>query len=50
MGHAKITTTSTVYVHLFPEDDASEDMAALGALATAKPKAGNVVALVALRR
>jgi integrase len=32
MGHAKITTTLTVYVHLFGEDDAADDMAALGAL------------------
>jgi integrase len=45
MGHAKITTTLTVYVHLFPEDDASEDMAALGAMAPPKPKADNVIPL-----
>ena len=38
------TTTLDVYVHLFPDDDASEDMAALGAMGQAKPE-GNVVAL-----
>lgn len=32
MGHSKITTTLAVYVHLFPDDDASDDMAALDAL------------------
>jgi len=30
----KITTTLPTYTHLFPDDDASEDMAALGALPT----------------
>ena len=41
-GHAKVTTTLTVYVHLFPDDDATEDMAALGALSApaAKPSYG----------
>jgi hypothetical protein len=34
MGHNKVMTTLDVYVHLFPDDDATEDMAALGALAT----------------
>jgi hypothetical protein len=35
-----------VYVHLFPDDDATEDMAALGALATApKLYGGNVIPL-----
>jgi integrase len=33
MGHANVRTTLDVYVHLFPDDDATEDMAALGALA-----------------
>jgi hypothetical protein len=36
-----------VYVHLFPDDDATEDMAALGALATGPTPTygGNVVGL-----
>jgi hypothetical protein len=35
-----------VYVHLFPDDDATEDMAALGAMAAAPtPKADNVIPL-----
>lgn len=33
MGHAKIGTTLGIYVHLFPDDDAADDMAALGAMA-----------------
>jgi integrase len=33
MGHANSRTTLDVYVHLFPDDDASDDMAALGAMA-----------------
>jgi integrase len=46
MGHANIRTTLDVYVHLFPDDDATEDMAALGALAAPKPNyTGNVVPL-----
>jgi integrase len=46
MGHAKVTTTLGVYTHLFPDDDATDDMAALGALAAPKPSyGGNVVAL-----
>lgn len=46
MGHANVRTTLDVYVHLFPDDDASEDMAALAALAAPKPTyAGNVVPL-----
>jgi len=36
MGHANVRTTLDVYVHLFPDDDATEDMAALGALARAE--------------
>ncbi|WP_231987564.1 integrase [Mycobacterium sp. 852002-51152_SCH6134967] len=32
MGHAKIGTTLGIYVHLFPENDAADDMAALGAM------------------
>jgi integrase len=44
MGHANVRTTLDVYVHLFPDDDATEDMAALGALAAPKPTyTGNVV-------
>jgi hypothetical protein len=47
MGHNKVMTTLDVYVHLFPDDDATEDMAALGALATGPTPTygGNVVAL-----
>jgi integrase len=37
MGHANVRTTLDVYVHLFPDDDATDDMAALGALATPTP-------------
>jgi integrase len=44
MGHANVTTTLTVYTHLFA-DDHSDAMAALGAMATLKPKAGNVIPL-----
>jgi hypothetical protein len=43
MGHGNVRTTLDIYVHLFPDDDASE-MAALGAMGHAKPE-GNVVAL-----
>jgi hypothetical protein len=32
LGHAKITTTLDIYTHLFPDDDASGDMAALEAM------------------
>ena len=45
MGHATITTTLAVYVHLFGEDDAADDVAALGALAALKPKASNAIPL-----
>ena len=45
MGHANVRTTLDVYVHLFPDDDASEDMTALGALATPIVNAGNVISL-----
>lgn len=46
MGHANVRTTLDVYVHLFPDDDATDDMAALGALAAPKPSYGdNVVPL-----
>ncbi len=41
MGHAKVTTTLSVYAHLFAEDHA-DDMAALGALGAPAP-AENVV-------
>ncbi|MDT5231764.1 MAG: hypothetical protein QOI39_2264 [Mycobacterium sp.] len=34
MGHAKVTTTLTVYAHLINTDDHASNMAALGALAT----------------
>ena len=43
-GHAKPTTTLLIYAHLF-ENDHSDLMAALGAMATPKAKAGNVVPL-----
>ncbi|MGF7120199.1 tyrosine-type recombinase/integrase [Rhodococcus sp. BE178] len=45
MGHAKITTTLSVYAHLF-EDDHADAMAALGAMgqpATPPRRTGNVV-------
>jgi hypothetical protein len=47
MRCANVRTTLDVYTHLFPEDDATEDMAALGALAD-KPKVhgNNVVPFV----
>jgi hypothetical protein len=46
MGHANVRTTLDVYVHLFPDDDATEDMAALGALAaTPKFHRDNVIPL-----
>ncbi len=41
-GHSKATTTMTVYAHLF-EDDHSDAMAALGAMATPRQTAENVV-------
>jgi len=34
LGHSKITTTLDIYTHLFPDDDASDDMAALEAMGT----------------
>ncbi len=42
MGHSKVTTTMTVYAHLF-EDDHSDAMTALGSMATPRPTAENVV-------
>jgi hypothetical protein len=42
MGHAKVTTTLTVYTHLFGDDHA-DAMSALGAIEAPKPKAGNNV-------
>jgi integrase len=47
MGHANVRTTLDVYVHLFSDDDVTEDMAALGGLAAPKPLtySGNVVPL-----
>ena len=45
MGHNKVMTTLDVYVHLFPDDDATEDMAALGALGERHSLAGNVIRL-----
>lgn len=43
MGHAKVTTTLSVYAHLF-EDDHTDAMAALGAMG--QPHAQNVVRLL----
>jgi integrase len=43
-GHSKVTTTLGIYAHLFADDHA-EAMAALGAMATPNPKAGNVIPL-----
>lgn len=45
MGHSKITTTLSVYVHLFPDDDASADMAALDAMSMELGYGPNVVTL-----
>ncbi|MGU3502993.1 tyrosine-type recombinase/integrase [Mycobacterium sp. C31M] len=44
MGHSKIGTTLSVYVHLFPDEDAAQDMAALGAMA-APTRSDNVIKL-----
>lgn len=43
MGHSKITTTLSVYVHLFPDDDASDDMAALDTLGIEPDYGPNVI-------
>jgi hypothetical protein len=45
MGYRDVKTTLTVYAHLINTDDHTGNMAALGAMATPKPKADNVVAL-----
>jgi hypothetical protein len=45
MGHRDVKTTLTVYAHLINTDDHAGNMAALGALATPKPKASNVIPL-----
>jgi integrase len=42
MGHSKVTTTLTIYAHLF-DDDHSAAMTALGALTAPRPAAANVV-------
>ena len=46
MGHAKVGTTLSLYlVHPFPDDEAADDMAALGAMARkVRPAAANNVA------
>jgi hypothetical protein len=44
MGHAKPSTTETVYAHLLA-DDHSDAMAALGAMGTGPVHAENVVPL-----
>ncbi|MBB3039600.1 tyrosine-type recombinase/integrase [Hoyosella altamirensis] len=45
MGHAKVTTTLTIYAHLF-DDDHTDAMAALGALGQPAPKPANVVQMI----
>ncbi|WP_235900708.1 hypothetical protein [Lolliginicoccus suaedae] len=42
MGHAKVTTTLTIYAHLF-DDDHTDAMAALGALGQPTHHGDNVV-------
>ncbi|MGW4482018.1 site-specific integrase [Rhodococcus triatomae] len=42
MGHSKVTTTLSVYAHLF-EDDHADAMAALGAMGSVPERANNVV-------
>ncbi|MBM4601557.1 tyrosine-type recombinase/integrase [Rhodococcus hoagii] len=42
MGHSKVTTTLSVYAHLF-EDDHADAMAALGAMSAAPDRSDNVV-------
>ena len=49
MGHANVRTTLDVYVHLFPDDDATEDMAALGAVGN-RVNARNVIPVAKARR
>jgi integrase len=44
MGHAKPSTTESIYMHLFADDHADE-MGALGVMASPKPSAGNVIPL-----
>ena len=44
MGHAKVTTTLSIYTHLFA-DDHSDAMAALGAMGERHSLAGNVIRL-----
>ena len=42
MGHSKVTTTLSVYAHLF-EDDHADAMAALGAMGQPVERGDNVV-------
>ncbi|MGW4479402.1 site-specific integrase [Rhodococcus triatomae] len=44
MGHSKVTTTLSVYAHLF-EDDHADAMAALGAMDSTPARASNVIRL-----
>lgn len=44
MGHSKVTTTLSVYAHLF-ENDHSDAMAALGAMGTTPERGDNVVSM-----
>ncbi|NKR27510.1 tyrosine-type recombinase/integrase [Rhodococcus hoagii] len=46
-GHAKVTTTLSVYAHLF-EDDHADAMAALGAMGTPSSETGTVVPIRSL--
>jgi hypothetical protein len=45
MGHAKVTTTLTVYAHLFNTDDHADAMTALGAMEVVPEYGPNVVPL-----
>jgi integrase len=45
MGHAKVTSTLTVYAHLINTDDHAGNIAALGAMAAGPLQTDNVVAL-----
>lgn len=45
MGHAKVTTTLTVYAHLFNTDDHADAMGALGAMAAPLSPGTNVIPL-----
>ncbi|MGO9158703.1 hypothetical protein [Mycobacterium sp.] len=44
-GPRQRATTLDLYVHLFPDDDTIDDMAALGALGSAAAPKNNVIGL-----